>query len=201
MLLNPSLSWLLRAQAHAKLHRLCLSFRRPRKLVLAVMALILAFVWLGNAIVSMLLREPYSTETLRNWIPLALMAYSLWHVLKIAWKRPEEAIEWSPAEREMIGGGPFSRQELLTYRLTAVMTATFFKALCASLLLFPDLPVWPAGFLGLLLALAFLELSRMALEIATHSIRPRAYLLLRVGVFGAAGAIAVSAFVTAFSGP
>ncbi|MCZ6855331.1 MAG: hypothetical protein O7G86_15575, partial [Gammaproteobacteria bacterium] len=169
--------------------------------MLAVMALILAFVWLGNAIASMLLREPYSTETLQNWIPLSLMAYSLWHVLKIAWKRPEEAIEWSPAEREMTGGGPFSRQELLTYRLTAVMTATFFKALCASLLLFPDLPVWPAGFLGILLALAYLELFRMALEIATHSISPRAFLLLRVGVFGAAGAIAVSAFVTAFSGP
>ena len=95
--------------------------------------------------------------------------------------------------------GPFSRQELLTYRLTAVMTATLFKALMASLLLFPDLPVWPAGFLGLLLALAFLELWRMVLEIATHSASPRAYLWLRVGVFGAVGAIMVNAFVTAVS--
>ena len=196
-LLNPVLSRLLRVQAHAKFGRCCRSFRSPRNLVLSIAALILAIVWLGHAVVSILFREPYSIETLRNWVPLSLMAYSLWHLLKVAWKRPEEAIAWSPAEREMICGGPFSRQEVLAYRLTAVMTATMFKALLASLLLFPDLPVWPAGFLGLVLALAFLELLRMALEIATHSASPRAYLSLRVGVFGAVGAIAISAFVTA----
>ena len=169
--------------------------------MLSIVAVILAIVWLGNAVVSILFREPYPIETLRIWVPVSLMAYSLWHLLKVVWKRPEEAIEWSPAEREMICGGPFSRQELLTYRLTAVMTATMFKALLASLLLFPDLPVWPAGFLGLVLALAFLELLRMALEIATHSTSPRVYLLLRVGVFGAVGAITVSTFVKAISAP
>lgn len=199
MLLNPVLSELLHVQARAKFQRWSRSFRSPRNIVLSSIALILAMVWLGNAIVSMLLREPYSIETLRNWVPLSLMAYSLWHLLKVAWKRPEEAIEWSPAEREMICGGPFSRQELLTYRLTAVMTATLFKALLASLLLFPDLPVWPAGFLGLVLALAFLELVRMALEIGAYGASPRAYLWLRVGVFSAAGAIMVSALVTTLS--
>ncbi|MCH8923320.1 MAG: hypothetical protein IIA67_09270, partial [Planctomycetes bacterium] len=164
---------------------------------MSIIALLLAVVWLGQSVVSMLLREPYSIETLRGWVPLTLTAYFLWHLLKVAWKRPEEAIAWSAAERAMICGGPFSRREVLTYRLTAVMAAATFKALLVSLLLFPDLPVWPAGFVGLVLALAFIELWRMALEIAAHRASRRAFLWLRVGVFGAAGAIILNAFVMA----
>ncbi len=163
---------------------------------MSITALVLAIVWLGQSVVSMMLRDPYSIETLRRWVPLTLTAYFLWHLVKVAWKRPEEAIAWSAAERAMICGGPFSRQEALTYRLTTVMTAAIFKALLASLLLFPDLPVWPAGFLGIVLALAFIELWRMTLEIATHRASARAYFWLRVSVFGAAGAIILSALVT-----
>ena len=96
-------------------------------------------------------------------------------MLKVAWKRPEEAIEWSPAEREIVCGGPFSRRELLTYRLTLVMRVTLFKSVITSLLLFSDLRVWSAGFLGIVLALGLLELWRMVLEIATYSISRRAY--------------------------
>ena len=195
-LLNPVLSRLLRVQAGARFGRCCRSFRSPRNLALSITALVLAIVWLGQSVVSMMLRDPYSIETLRHWIPLTLTAYFLWHLVKVAWKRPEEAIAWSAAERAMICGGPFSRQEALTYRLTTVMTAAIFKALLASLLLFPDLPVWPAGFLGIVLALAFIELWRMTLEIATHRASARAYLWLRVSVFGAAGAIILSALVT-----
>jgi hypothetical protein len=188
---------LLVVQARAKFGRCCRSFRSPRNFLLSVAALLLGVVWLGQAVVSMLFREPYSIETLRSWIPLTLTAYFLWHLLKVAWKRPEEAIAWSAAERAMICGGPFSRRELLAYRLTAVLAAAMFKALLVSLLLFPDLPVWPAGVLGLMLALAFIELWRMAVEIATHRGSGRAFLWLRVGVFGAVGAVVLNAFVMA----
>lgn len=201
MLLNPALSWLLRAQARAKLRRWSRRFRSRRKLLLSLVALVLALVWLGNAAISILLREPYSIQTLRNWIPIVLLAYSLWHVLKVAWKRPEAPIEWSPAEQALICEGPFTRQQVLAYRLATVIKATLLKALCAALLLLPDFPVWPAGFLGIVLALVLLELLRMALEISAFGASPRAFLLFRIGVFGTASAIAVRAWVMATSTP
>ena len=100
--LNPVLSRLLLVQAGARFRRGCRNFRSRRNLLLSVAALLLAAVWLGQSVV-----------TLRSWVPLTLMAYFLWHLLKVAWKRPEEAIAWSSAEREMICGGPFSRREVL----------------------------------------------------------------------------------------
>ena len=201
MFLNPALSQLLQIQAQAKLRRVCSGFRNPRKFVLSFVSLLLAIVWFGNALASILYRDPYPVETIRTWVSVSLMVYALWHVLKVAWKRPEEAIEWSPAEREIVCGGPFSRKELLTYRLTQVMRATLFKAVLTSLLLFSDLLVWAAGFLGLVLALGLLELWRMVLEIATYSLSRRAYLMFRVAVFGVAGAIVLFASVTGVAVP
>jgi hypothetical protein len=200
-LLPPALRWMLRAQAQAKLRRMVRRFCSRRRLVLSTVALVLAVVWLGNAAASILLREAYPLETLQKWVPLSLIAYSLWHFVKVAWKRPEAPIEWGPAEEELVCGGPFTRRQVLAYRLATVLRATVLKALCVSLLLLADLPVWPAGFVGIVLALAFLELVRMALEIAAHGASPRAYLLFRIGVFGVVGAAATWACVTAIRAP
>ncbi|MCH7688080.1 MAG: hypothetical protein IH899_15605 [Planctomycetes bacterium] len=169
--------------------------------MLSIVSLLLAIVWFGNVLASILYRDPYPVETIRNWVSVSLMGYALWHVLKVAWKRPEQAIEWSPAEQEIVCCGPFSRKELLTYRLTLVMRTTLFKAVLTSLLLFSDLLVWAAGFLGLVLALGLLELWRMVLEIATYSISRRAYLMFRVAVFGVAGAIVLFASATGVAVP
>jgi len=184
MLMNPALAQLLREQRTAKLRRLLRNLQSRRKLLLTVAALLLAVFWLGNAVASILFRTPYPVETVRNGIVLSLMAYSLWQVIRVAWQRPEAPIEWSPSEREFLEAGPFSRREILTYRLATVMTATAVKAACAALLLIPDLPVWPVGFVGIFLALACIELLRMSLEIATHGISPRLYRGFQAVVFG-----------------
>ncbi|MFQ5730771.1 MAG: hypothetical protein ACE5KM_02330 [Planctomycetaceae bacterium] len=197
MLMNPALTQLLRFRGTAKLRRWARNFQSPRKLLLSVTALLLAAVWLGNALVSILLRTPYPLATVRDWVLLSIMGYSLWHVVKVAWKRPDEAIAWHPSEREMVCGGPFSRREMLTYRLTTVMTAATFKALCASLLFLPELPLWPVGFAGMFLALALVELLRMAMEIAAHGFGSRVYQLFRIGVFGCLGVIVIGSIVAA----
>lgn len=169
--------------------------------MLSLVALVLAAVWLGNAAVSILLRNPYPIATLEKWIPIALMIYALWHVLKVAWKRPETAIEWTAAEQALVCDGPFSRRHVLVYRLGMVMRATVLKALFVSLLLMADFPIWPVGFAGVVLALAFLELLRMTLEISTHGVRRSTYLLFRTGVFGIVGTMAACALVTALRAP
>ena len=165
--------------------------------MLSVIALLLAFLWMGNAVLSLMYREAYSLETVRSWVPVILALYAFWHVLRVAWKRPEEAVEWSAAEKFLLCGGPFSRRELLRYRLTAVATATLFKALCASLLLMPELPIWPVGFLGLMLGLTFIELLRMALDILAFGASRRQYLAARIGVFTFGAVLAVGVLVSA----
>ena len=197
MFMNPALSQLLHARARGKLHRWMRSIQSPRRLLVSVTALILAVVWLGNALASILYRTPYPLPVVRDWVLLATMGYSLWHVVKAAWKRPETPIEWHPSEREFVCNGPFSRLEMVSYRLTTVMTATAFKALCASLLLLPELPMWPVGFVGMFLALALVELVRMAMEIAAYGVGERVFQAFRVVVFGGLAVIVVGAVLHA----
>jgi len=181
--LHPALARLLRDRTTGTLRQVYRNLRNPRKVVLSVIAVLLAFLWMGNAILSLLFREPYSLKTVQTWIPVILGIYALWHVVRVAWQRPEQPIEWSPAEQQYLCGGPFTRRELLRYRLTAVTTATLFKAFCASLLLIPELPLWPVGFLGVLLALLFIELLRMALDVVACGATRRGYLGFRFAVF------------------
>ena len=201
MWLNPALSYLHRAQSFAKWQRLAERLRSPRRFVLSLVAIVLAVVWLGNAAISIVLRDPYPIETLEQWVPIVLMTYGFWHLLKVAWQRPEVPIEWTAAEEETVCAGPFSRRQVLAYRLTAVMSATLLKALCVSLLLLPDFPVWIAGFAGVFLALSFLELLRMTAEITAHFAPAPVYRWFRVSIFALvatmmAGALATSGIGT-----
>lgn len=177
--LPPALSMLFRLQSAAKLTRLKRGFSTPRKMVLSTVALLLAFTWMSNAVLSVLFREPYDPETLRRWIPIVLLAYTAWHVVKTAWKRPEEPIEWTDSERDFVCGGPFSRREQLYYRIAVIVSATLLKATCASLLLLPDLMVPWAGFLAIFLGLAFVDLLRMTADILAAGIPTQNYLRYR----------------------
>ena len=198
---HPAIAQLLRFQSMAKLRRMCRGFSTRRRFLLSSLGLILAVVWLGQAAVSILLREPTDPAKFRSLVPLGMLAYGLWHVLKVACRRPEEPIEWTPAERELLCGGPFQRHHLVVYRLATITMAAIFKAACFSLLMLPDLHVWEAGFFGSLLALLFLDLIRMSVEVTACGISRRTYLKCRVLVLVLVGAVAGSALVTATCSP
>lgn len=75
-------------------------------MLLSLLAILLAVVWLGQVVAGLLFREPADPQKLAVWIPLGLLAYTLWHLLKTACRQPIEPFEWTPAERELLGGAP-----------------------------------------------------------------------------------------------
>jgi hypothetical protein len=177
--LPPALAMLFRLQCAARLARLKHGFSTPRKMALSTIALLLMVTWMSNAVLSILYREPYAPDVLRHWIPIVLLAYTMWHIVKTAWRRPEEPIEWTEPEREFVCDGPFSRREQLHYRIAVILTATLLKATCASLLLLPDLRVPWAGFLGIFLGLAFVDLLRMTADVVVARLPTVHYLRYR----------------------
>ena len=179
---HPALLQLLRMRSVARLRCLRRRLAAPRRLVLSLIAAFLAMLWLGNAVVSILYRESADPELLRVWIPFGFALYGLWHLIKAAYRRPDQAIEWSPAERDLLEGGPFTRNQLLSYRLATVLGAATLKAACFAALMVPDLPLPPAGFLGALIALTFLELWRMNVETTACGVDRETYTKLRAGV-------------------
>jgi hypothetical protein len=179
--MNPAIPLLLRAHAASRLRRIRDTFRSTRRTILLLAAVALAVIWLGQTIASVMFREPYDPGTLHGWTSLILMLYFGWHFVRVAYKRPEAAIEWSPAEEAQIVGGPFRRWDVLIYRFLIILTSIFPKALLTAFVLLPDL--WWSGLPGILLALVFLEGFRMAIDIAVCCLSPRGYLRARILVF------------------
>lgn len=155
-------------------------------------AIALGMLWLGQTVASVIFRDPYNPESFRRWTSLTLLLYFGWHIIRVAYRRPDHAIEWSPAESALIVGGPFRRLDVLIYRFVVILTSALPKALLTGFVLLPDL--WWSGLPGIVLALVFLEAFRMAIDIAVCCLSPQAYRIGRGLVFGSA-LVAVTGFL------
>jgi hypothetical protein len=180
--MNPAFPLLLRAHAASRVRRVRDNFRSTRRTILLLAAVALAVIWLSQTIASVLFRAPYDPQALHGWTSLTLMLYFGWHFVRVAYRRPDAAIEWSPAEQAQIVGGPFPRRDVLGYRFLIILTSILPKAALTAFVLLPDL--WWSGLPGILLALVFLEGFRMAIDIAVCCLSPRGYRHARVVVFG-----------------
>lgn len=199
--LDPALAQLLQFQGVSKLKRLARGFSTPRRAALSALALLLAAIWLGNAALSIIYRDPYHKESLHYWLPLVPLIYATWQLLKASWQRPEEPLEWTPAERELLCGGPFDRHSLIVYRIAVILSATLLKATCATLLLLPDLVVSWAGFVGIFLGLAFVDLLRVCIDMTAGGVSARTYRWLRAAVLFASAAFLVGGLAFALARP
>jgi len=86
---HPAIVQLLRLQSRGRGRRMWSRFRQPRRLFLSAVACALAVVWLGNAAMTIWLRETASPESLHALLSLGLVLYVGWHFAKAAFFRPE----------------------------------------------------------------------------------------------------------------
>jgi hypothetical protein len=187
--MGSTLLTLLKANLRARLRRLLMAFSTPRRCLLSALVVGLAVVWTGQTVASVLLREPYAPEDFRRWVVVPLFAWFLWHLVRVAWKRPETAIEWSEEEEALIVGGPFAAHEQLLYRFVVILTATLPKAALTIFVLWPDLS-WSSPS-GLVLALVGLELFRMVMDIGTCCLSRTGYWAYRFGIVGVLAFMAI----------
>jgi len=155
-------------------------FRQPRRSVLSAVACLLAFVWLGNAALTVWFREAASPVTLRALLSLGLVLYATWHFAKAAFFRPESPFDWTPAEADQLAAMPLLPRDLVAYQVASVAVTTILKTGLFTLLLMPDLRSLPLGFAGLLLAMLALEMLRLAIDVATWGMGRAAFLIYRV---------------------
>ena len=194
---HPATIDLLLLQSRGRRRRMWRRFCQPRRLVLSAVACVLALAWLGNAALTIWLREAASPETLGAMLSIGLVVYALWHLAKAAFFRPESPFDWTPAERDLLAPMPLLPRDLVAYQLASVTVTTILKAGLFTLLLLPDLRCLPLGLVGVLLAMLALEMLRMTVDIATWGMGRRAYLAYRgVVVAGlVAGGFAVGAVI------
>ena len=179
---HPATFQLLWLQSRGRRRRIWGRFCQRRRLALSAVACVLAVVWLGNAVMTVWLREMASLETLRALLSLGLVLYAGWHLAKAAFFRPESPFDWTPAEHELLVAMPLRPRDLVAYQLASVTATTILKAGLFTLLLLPDLRCVPLGLVGLLLAMMMLEMVRMTIDIVTWGMGRAAFLAYRVAV-------------------
>ena len=182
---NPAVALLLQLQSKGKIRRLASRLLRPRHIVLTALAGLLLCAWVANALMSVFLREATDVASLRSYMALALTAYAAWHIVRVACFRPEQPLETTPEVSELLAECPLSSVELIGHHLAGTFTAAFFKAGCVALLLLPDLGSPLMGLAGILLALWFLDLVRIGLEIVAWGMSRRSFYVFRGAVVAA----------------
>jgi hypothetical protein len=179
---HPATIELLWLQSRGRRRRMWARFCQPRRLILSTIACILAVVWLGNAAMTIGLREAAAEESLRALLSFGLALYTCWHFTKAAFFRPESPFDWSPAEQELLLAMPLRPRDLVAYQLASVTVTTLVKSGLFAILMLPDLRCLPLGFVGLVLAMMSLEIVRMGIEIATWGMSRLAFLIYRAAV-------------------
>jgi hypothetical protein len=190
----PAALWLLlKLRFGGWLRRLGRSMRTVKGALLVVFVALMFGCWFSSLFLAPQGAASYP-EAVRRYGTLFLLAYCLLMLLTTAGER---AVSFSPAEVNFLFAGPFSRRQLLAYKIVGnwlISLATgLFMAVC-----FRMHARWLlASYVALVLVLIFLQLLAMTVALVGSTLgahamqRSRKWLLIGLGVLVAAAALSL----------
>ena len=113
---------------------------------------------------------------IRTLAPLVLLIFVLWSVGS---SFGDAAIYFTPAEVDLLFAGPFSRRELLLYKLSQSIRGNVFSGTLFSLFIARHAPLLAGAWLGAVLTLLFYNALTLTLTLLTQVVSQRAYSRLR----------------------
>ena len=161
---HPSILQLLAFRMSGAARRIAGAFRSRRKIWLLLLGVALSFVWLGQTVLAIFLRQPANPEQLGTWLSVSMLLYCMFHMIKIGCRTPTEPFEWTEAEKQWLLAGPLTRSHLVTSRLISYFAATAAKSFCFAIVMLPDLNLLLAGYSGMFIGLTLIDLFRILLE-------------------------------------
>ena len=184
---------LLQLQSRAAIRRLARGLRTVRGALLAAVALGMVLLWLVPALVAGASAPPVDPAHVRDFGPLVLLALAVTSAVSAG----DKAIAFTPAEVNFLFVAPFTRRQLLLYKLSKAAAGSLVMALALSLATRRFSPFWPAAFTGALLALLFVNLCTTGAGLLRKSAGLRAWTPLRqvaasVLVLALAGVVAAA---------
>jgi hypothetical protein len=178
---NRALWFLLWLRFIGWLRRLGRSLNTVKGLLLALLGLLFLVPCLFSLVLSLVVLphappSPARLQEVRHFGPLALLGMTVVTLLSSAGERG--VVAFTPAEVTFLFAGPFSRRQLLAYKvliafLSSLLMAVFFLFWLASLRL--QTVMLGLGYLAIVLALMFTQLLTMAIGFLASTIGVQAY--------------------------
>jgi len=190
--MDPALRKLLGLRLRARLRVIFRGLKTPRGAVFFAVGTAMFVLWLGPSLVMAVAgvsgRARFDPEVVRTVVPLVLLGMCVVNVLAAG---RQKGITFTAPEVDFLFAGPFTRRELLVYKLSAGMIGSGFAALFFSVFLLQYATLWPAAFVGCLVTLLFVQLLSTALVLVGQTVAEQAYTRARrlalLGVAALAG--------------
>src|SRR5437773_3990536 len=185
---------LIRLQARAFRRRSLRGVKTWRGVLFLALGIVGFAIWLGTSLINAFLAKRPEPEKVMLYFPLAMLGIC---VSNLASSAGDRAIAFTPAEVDFLFPGPFSRRQLLGYKLMRSALASLLTTTIFSMIFLRYTQSWLAGWLGFFLALQFLQLFSMAIVLIGQTIGERAYTRGRKFVLLAIALGAVAAILPA----
>src|SRR5262249_31312281 len=124
--------------------------------------------------------------------PLAMLSLC---VVNLVTSLGDRAVAFLPPEVHLLFPAPFSRRQLLAYKLGKSIAGAVFTASIFAVLFARYTQLWLAGWLGIFLALVFQQLFSMSVVLIGQTLGERAHTRGRVAIVGGLVAVAAIAVV------
>src|SRR6202000_1214694 len=133
----------------AMLRRMWHSAATPRRTVMFILGLVIMLLWMGvGGIYVSQHAPPCDPQGIQMIAPLALLAICMLTVVSSVGDR---AIAFTPGEVALLFAAPFTRRQLIAYKLTKSPLGALLTALFLSYALRRHAVWWPARYVGVFL--------------------------------------------------
>jgi hypothetical protein len=148
-------------------------FKTPRGALLFLVGCAMVALWMGPAFLMVVTHQRIiDPQTTRTGVPIVLLFMS---VLTIVNSGGDKAVYFSPGEVNFLLGGPFTRRELLAYKLLFSVLGAACSALIFATAFLSYFQSWLPAYIGIFLALGLMQLLSMSCLLIAQSVGERAY--------------------------
>jgi hypothetical protein len=169
---NRALWLLIGLQARGWVRRGWRSLATLKGALLVLLGLAIFIPWLISLFITPREAAAIPSDNLLRFGPVVFLLYCFVTVL---FSKGERAVYFNPAEVNFLFPGPFTRRQLLAYKLTTSILFGLLPTLLMSVLFFIHARWFLACFIGLFLTFLFLQLFTMAVNLLAITVGASAY--------------------------
>ena len=162
---------LIRIAFWGRIRRGLRGMKSVRGAIIGIFGAVVVVLWFFPAAVYIAMGESVDPIYLREIFPMIMLMFALFSLLSSA----ENSIYFSPAEINFLFPAPFTRRQLLVYRVLTIGIASALTAIIFTIIMGRFAPHIIAAYIGITMAFFFLSLFGMAVQLVGESIALRSY--------------------------
>ncbi|HET6251305.1 MAG TPA: putative ABC exporter domain-containing protein [Tepidisphaeraceae bacterium] len=183
--MNPALYKLIGLQTRGIFRRMTRGGKSPARIVVFVLGALICAGWLMLAAAPRM-NKPIDPGRVEAIMPLGLLGIC---IITAVTSAGDKAIAFTPGEVDQLFPGPFTRRELLAYKLLKSTLGAVLTAAILSVIMLKYARWWPACFAAVFLVLLLIQWFSIVLLLAGQAVGEAAYSRMRRFIIIGAGAL------------